>query len=146
MDETTRAIVDLDLNSADVDDLECLTRSLRHLAHDCLEGDPNQACELIRAAHVLDVVRVGIAVAKAHPARVRLTGDGAVAKPTKTKAPGLPKVKHVYGPAGLCILDHGGSGVCGKLRERRPREGSVASVPVADDRTLAIPGTEGGAA
>jgi len=48
-----------------------------------------------------------------------------IAKPKRTPGPGF-KIKHQYGPNGICNVDHDGTGPCGKVRERKPRAGSSA--------------------
>jgi hypothetical protein len=130
--------------NATPEEMLAMAAELRMQAHDVLEETPARAVSLVKAAHIIDCARVLLASLEAHPPKAaeRTTKAGAIAKSQKTKAPGLPKVKHVYGSAGLCEVDHDGSGTCGKLRERKPRAGSEASVGVEDTRTMAIPGTE----
>jgi hypothetical protein len=53
----------------------------------------------------------------------------AIAHPSEQPKRAAPKnVKHVYGSAGLCMVEHDPGHVCGLARVRRPRAGSSADV------------------
>jgi len=113
-------------------------------------GDPLRAGMFGWVERLLVEIRIIHDSNRAHPHPTldeRKTKAGKLAKPQKPSTPGLAKVKHVYGPSGSCMVDHDGNGPCGKCRERKPRAGAaVAAAAVEDERTLAIPGTEGGVA
>ncbi len=94
---------------------------------------PDDAALLSKLARWGRVYCATVERALAHPRpRTVAANDGKPDKSGKRKsvaAAGLPKMKHVYGPNGLCAVEHEPGHVCGKARERAPR-GSAAATAV----------------
>lgn len=121
--------ISLDLSVADRARIEHDGPVLFRLAHDCLRDEPDDAAALVHVARLLVKISCLYDVEASHPEN----------RKRKPSPPATRKVKHIFGEAGACVVEHVKGAVCEKMRQRAKR-GTAAEAPATDLRTLSIPG------